>query len=68
MAKSDKKKGPRGGKMRASPPAKTIANANNIRPIQTYEDPREGLRKWTDPKRYNNPDSPDGSWPRKIRV
>tara|TARA_R100000742_G_C4217402_1_gene42128 strand:+ start:410 stop:616 length:207 start_codon:yes stop_codon:yes gene_type:complete len=68
MAKASNKKGPRGGRMKASPPAKIIANANNIRPIQTYEDPREGLRKWTDPKRYNNPDSPDGSWPRKIRV
>jgi len=44
-----------------------IANANNIVPIQTYEDPRERLRKWTDPKRYANPDSPDGKWPRKIK-
>jgi len=39
-----------------------------IVPIKTYEDPRERLRKWTDPKRYANPDSPDGKWPRRIKV
>ncbi len=66
MAKSDKKKGPRGGKMKASPPAKTIANANNIVPIKTREDMREGLRRNVDPKRYHNPDSPDGRWPRHM--
>lgn len=64
MAKSDKKKK---GKKKRKDKLK-ISDANNIRLIKTYEDPREGLRKWTDPKRYNNPDSPDGSWPRKIRV
>ena len=60
-------KNPRNNKMKASPPAKIIANANNIVPIHTIEDPRESLRKWTDPKRYANPDSPDGKWPRKIK-
>jgi len=65
MAKK-KKFGARNGKMRSSPAAKTIANANKIVPIQTREDMREGLRKWTDPKRYHNPDTPDGSWPRHV--
>tara|TARA_R100000742_G_C4239178_1_gene59196 strand:- start:38 stop:223 length:186 start_codon:yes stop_codon:yes gene_type:complete len=41
-----------------------IANANNIVPIKTREDMREGLRRNVDPKRYRNPDSPDGRWPR----
>ena len=44
-----------------------ISDANMIVPIKTYEDPRERLRKWTDPKRYANPDSPDGKWPRRIK-
>ena len=44
-----------------------ISNANMIVPIQTYEDPRERLRKWTDPKRYKNPDSKDGKWPRRVK-
>ena len=43
-----------------------IAAANNIRSIQTRPDPREGLRKNIDPKRYHNPDSPDGRWPRRM--
>jgi|7_EtaG_2_1085326.scaffolds.fasta_scaffold88551_3 hypothetical protein len=45
-----------------------ISNANMIVPIQTYTDRREELRRTTDPKRYANPDSPDGKWPRRIRV
>jgi len=44
-----------------------ISNANMIVPIQTREDPRERLRKWTDPKRYANPDSKDGKWPRRVK-
>ena len=44
-----------------------ISNANMIVPIQTYEDPRERLRKWTDPTRYKNPDSKDGKWPRRVK-
>ena len=58
--------GPRKGKMEKSAPAKIIANANNIIPIKTREDRREGLRKNIDPKRYANPDSPDGKWPRHV--
>ena len=63
-------KNPRNNKMKASPPAKTIkiANANNIVPIKTYEDTNERLRRNVDPKRYANPNSPDGKWPRRIKV
>ena len=44
-----------------------ISNANMIVPIQTYEDPNERLRRNIDPKRYANPDSPDGRWPRRVK-
>tara|TARA_R100001530_G_scaffold113216_1_gene80239 strand:+ start:1632 stop:1832 length:201 start_codon:yes stop_codon:yes gene_type:complete len=59
--------GPRKGKMKSSPKAKTIANANMIVPIQTYEDTNERLRRNVDPKRYANPDSKDGKWPRRVK-
>ena len=44
-----------------------ISNANMIVPIQTREDTNERLRRNVDPKRYANPDSPDGKWPRRIK-
>ncbi len=61
MAKKSNKKVKRKGNW-------TIADANMIVPIQTREDPMERLRKWTDPKRYANPNSKDGKWPRRIKV
>ena len=57
-------KNSRNNKMKASPPAKTIALHNKIVPIQTRPDRRDELRKNIDPKRYANPDTPDGRWPR----
>tara|TARA_R100001594_G_scaffold16999_1_gene34829 strand:- start:44 stop:235 length:192 start_codon:yes stop_codon:yes gene_type:complete len=62
MAKSDKKKK---GKKKRKDKLK-ISDANKIVPIQTREDRREGLRRNIDPKRYANPDSPDGRWPRHV--
>jgi len=48
--------GKRKGKMKSSPPAKTIANANNIVPIKTEISPDDSnfrLRRMTgDKKRY----------------
>jgi len=44
-----------------------ISNANMIVPFQTYTDRREELRRSTDPKRYANPNSPDGKWPRRVK-
>ena len=52
--------------MKASPPAIIIADANKIVPIQTREDRREGLRRNIDPKRYTNPNTSDGKWPRHV--
>ena len=49
-------KNPRNNKMKASPPAKIIANANDIVPIQTEQSPDDinfRLRRMTgDKKRY----------------
>ena len=59
-------KNSRNNKMKASPPAIIIADANKIVPIQTREDRREGLRRNIDPKRYTNPNTSDGKWPRHV--
>ena len=46
-------KNPRNNKMKASPPAQIIANANKIVPIPTKEHPNQLLLRMTgDKKRY----------------